>query len=147
MCKGIRSYRSPGPWASKKEQERVHVRICIIKRPQPSLLSSPFPPPPSSGLATLKPGDEIILSVAEHHSNLVPWQIISQRTGAVLKFVGLTKDTQELSMDDLRGRISSKTRLVSLVHVSNALGCVLPGEEGSAGSRVALQVCAASDTS
>ena len=52
----------------------------------------------SWGMANLKAGDEIILSVAEHHSNLVPWQLGAQKTGAVIRHVKLTEDTQELDM-------------------------------------------------
>ncbi|PSC68209.1 cysteine desulfurase chloroplastic-like [Micractinium conductrix] len=77
------------------------------------------------GHANVKEGDEIILSVAEHHSNLVPWQMLAQRTGAVLKFVGLS-GSEELDMEQLRQLVTPRTRLISLVHVSNMLGCTLP---------------------
>jgi len=82
----------------------------------------------SWGLNTLQPGDEIILSVMEHHSNMVPWQIIAQKTGAVLKYVELT-ETQEFDLDQFKSLISEKTKLVSVVHVSNTLGCINPVEE------------------
>ncbi len=77
------------------------------------------------GEANLKPGDEILLSVMEHHSNLVPWQLLAARTGCVLRHVGLTA-TGELDLDDLRAQLNDRTRLVSLVHVSNTLGCLTP---------------------
>lgn len=80
------------------------------------------------GMTQLQAGDEIILSVMEHHSNLVPWQFVAQRTGAVLKFVGLT-DTQELNMDELRSLVSDKTKLITTSHISNALGCINPVTE------------------
>ncbi|PZO36623.1 MAG: cysteine desulfurase [Shackletoniella antarctica] len=80
------------------------------------------------GMNTLKAGDEIILSVMEHHSNLVPWQLVAQRTGAVLKFVGLTAD-QAFDLDQYKELISDKTRLVAVNHVSNTLGCVNPVAE------------------
>ncbi|MEA5450619.1 SufS family cysteine desulfurase [Leptolyngbya sp. CCNP1308] len=80
------------------------------------------------GMSTLKAGDEIILSVMEHHSNLVPWQFVAQRTGAVLKFVGLTAD-QSFDLDQYRALVSDKTRLVAVNHVSNTLGCINPVEE------------------
>jgi cysteine desulfurase/selenocysteine lyase len=80
------------------------------------------------GLNTLKAGDEIILTVMEHHSNLVPWQIVAQRTGAVLKFVELT-ETQEFNLEQFKTLISDKTKLVSVVHVSNTLGCINPVQE------------------
>lgn len=97
------------------------------------------------GQANLKPGDEIILSVMEHHSNLIPWQLLAQRTGAVLKFVELT-DTQEFDLDHYRSLISEKTKLVSIVHVSNTLGCINPVEEIVAiahahGARVLVDAC------
>ncbi|KAG1675604.1 hypothetical protein FOA52_014192 [Chlamydomonas sp. UWO 241] len=77
------------------------------------------------GIENLKPGDEIILSVAEHHSNLVPWQLVAAKTGAVIKHVRLTAHTHELDMTHYKELLSSKTKLVSLVHVSNVLGFVL----------------------
>ncbi|MCG9890369.1 MAG: SufS family cysteine desulfurase [Thermosynechococcaceae cyanobacterium MS004] len=97
------------------------------------------------GQANLKTGDEIILSVMEHHSNLIPWQLLAQRTGAVLKFVELT-DTQEFDLDHYRSLISEKTKLVSVVHVSNTLGCINPVEEIVAiahahGARVLVDAC------
>jgi cysteine desulfurase / selenocysteine lyase len=79
----------------------------------------------SWGMNSLQPGDEIILTVMEHHSNLIPWQFVAQKTGAVLKFVGLT-ETEDFDMVQFEGMLSDRTRLVSLVHVSNTLGCVLP---------------------
>lgn len=71
---------------------------------------------------------QIILSVAEHHANLVPWQLVAKATGAILKHVGLTP-SQELDMDDLRAQITPRTKILSLVHVSNTLGCVLPVDQ------------------
>jgi cysteine desulfurase/selenocysteine lyase len=79
----------------------------------------------SWGDANLKPGDEVLLTVMEHHSNLVPWQLLAQRTGCVLRHVGLTP-TGELDLDELRRLINGRTKLVSLVQVSNTLGCVNP---------------------
>lgn len=97
------------------------------------------------GLNTLQRGDEIILTVMEHHSNLVPWQIIAQKTGAVLKFVELT-DTQEFDLEQFRQLVSDKTKLVAVVHVSNTLGCVNPVKEISAiahqhGAKVLVDAC------
>jgi len=82
----------------------------------------------SWGLNTLQPGDEIILSVMEHHSNIVPWQIIAKKTGAVIKYVGLT-ETEEFDLKQFQQLISDKTKLVSVVHVSNTLGCINPVEK------------------
>ncbi|MFN9621429.1 MAG: SufS family cysteine desulfurase [Cyanobacteriota bacterium] len=77
------------------------------------------------GDSTLRPGDEVLLSVMEHHSNLVPWQQLAQRTGCVLRHVGLTVHG-ELDLDDFQAQLNERTRLVSLVHVSNTLGCCNP---------------------
>lgn len=79
----------------------------------------------SWGMNTLQAGDEIILSVMEHHSNLVPWQLVAQRTGAVLKFVELT-ETQEFDLEQFQTLMSDRTKLVSIAHVSNTLGCINP---------------------
>jgi cysteine desulfurase/selenocysteine lyase len=79
----------------------------------------------SWGEANLRAGDEVLVSVMEHHSNLVPWQLLAARTGCVLRHVGLT-ETGELDLDDLRRQLSERTRLVSLVQVSNTLGCLNP---------------------
>ncbi len=81
----------------------------------------------SWGEANLKPGDEIVLTVMEHHSNLVPWQLLAARTGCVLRHAGLT-ETGELDLEDLRSQINGRTKLVSLVQVSNTLGCLTPIE-------------------
>ncbi|HGF1449951.1 TPA: cysteine desulfurase [Streptococcus suis] len=72
----------------------------------------------------LQPDQEVIISVQEHHSNIIPWQQACQQTGAKLRYVTL-KDG-ELDMDHLRSLLSSKTKFVSLAHVSNVLGGVAP---------------------
>ncbi|QNP29642.1 SufS family cysteine desulfurase [Cylindrospermopsis curvispora] len=82
----------------------------------------------SWGMNNLQPGDEIILSVMEHHSNIVPWQFVAQKTGAVLKFVELTP-AQTLDLDQFNNLICEKTKLVSIVHISNTLGCINPVQE------------------
>ena len=85
----------------------------------------------SWGDANLRPGDEVLLTVMEHHSNLVPWQLLADRTGCVLRHAGLTA-SGELDLDDLRSKLSERTRLVSLVQVSNTLGCLNPIAEVAA---------------
>ncbi len=97
------------------------------------------------GQQRLQPGDEIILTVMEHHSNLIPWQIVAQRTGAVLKFVELT-ETQEFDLEQFQSLLSAKTKLVSVVHVSNTLGCINPVEKITAiahqhGAKVLIDAC------
>ncbi|MBE9181026.1 SufS family cysteine desulfurase [Oculatella sp. LEGE 06141] len=99
----------------------------------------------SWGTRNLQQGDEIILSVMEHHSNLIPWQLLAQRTGAVLKFVELTQ-TQEFDLEQFKSLLSDKTKLVSVVHVSNTLGCINPVQEITAlahqsGARVLVDAC------
>lgn len=97
------------------------------------------------GNANVKEGDEIILSVMEHHSNLIPWQLLAQRTGAVLKFVELTA-TEEFDLDHFKTLLSDRTKLVSTVHVSNTLGCINPVKEICAlahqyGAKVLIDAC------
>ncbi|KAI3911423.1 hypothetical protein MKW98_010310 [Papaver atlanticum] len=79
----------------------------------------------SWGLTNLKLGDEIILTVAEHHSAIVPWQIVAQKTGATLKFVSLTEE-EVPDVLQLKEMISKNTKLVVVHHVSNVLGSSLP---------------------
>ncbi|MEM7712420.1 MAG: SufS family cysteine desulfurase [Cyanobacteria bacterium P01_A01_bin.68] len=82
----------------------------------------------SWGLNNLEPGDEIILSVMEHHSNIIPWQLIAQKTGAVLKYVELTPE-ETFDLEQFKKLLCDKTKLVSIVHVSNTLGCINPVKE------------------
>lgn len=76
----------------------------------------------------VKEGDEIIISTMEHHSNIVPWQLVCEEKGAKLKVIPIS-DEGELDMDAFRSLLSDKTKLVSIVHVSNALGTINPVEE------------------
>ncbi|MGK7895960.1 MAG: SufS family cysteine desulfurase [Xenococcus sp. (in: cyanobacteria)] len=82
----------------------------------------------SWGLANLKKDDEIILSVMEHHSNIVPWQIVAQRTGAVIKYIQLNEQ-ESLDLENYKSLLSDKTKLVAVVHVSNTLGVINPVED------------------
>lgn len=75
----------------------------------------------------LSKGDEVMISIMEHHSNIIPWQEVCRKTGAKLTYVYL-KDGQ-LDLDDLRSKLSSKTKFVSIAHVSNVLGCTNPVKE------------------
>ncbi|WP_394405715.1 cysteine desulfurase [Streptococcus sp. 20-1249] len=76
---------------------------------------------------TLQPGDEVLISIMEHHSNIIPWQEACRKTGAKLVY-GYLKDGS-LDMADVATKISEKTKFVSLAHVSNVLGCVNPVKE------------------
>ena len=77
----------------------------------------------SYGLSVLKPGDEILISVAEHHSNLVPWQMVAARTGAKLNYIYL-EDDGNLSEKDIQEKITEKTKIVAVTQVSNVLGLI-----------------------
>jgi cysteine desulfurase / selenocysteine lyase len=76
----------------------------------------------------LRPGDEIVLSILEHHSNFVPWKMACEATGAVLRIVPMT-DAGELRMDEYERLLGGRTRLVALAHVSNALGTINPAAD------------------
>ncbi|WP_338462018.1 SufS family cysteine desulfurase [Synechococcus elongatus IITB7] len=99
----------------------------------------------SFGMNFLQAGDEIILSAMEHHSNLIPWQFVAAKTGAVLKFVGVT-ETGQFDLEQFRSLLSDRTKLVSVVHVSNTLGCCNPVTEicqltHTKGARVLIDAC------
>lgn len=87
-----------------------------------NLLASSF------GEAFLQEGDEVILSQMEHHSNIVPWQLLMQRKGIHLRVIPIT-ESGELQMDVFRSLINTRTKLVSITHVSNVLGTVNPVKE------------------
>ncbi|NKB22482.1 MAG: SufS family cysteine desulfurase [Alphaproteobacteria bacterium] len=82
----------------------------------------------SWGRQNLSEGDEIILSVMEHHSNIVPWQLIAEQTGAEIKVVPISDDGA-LDMDAYADLMSDRTKIVAITHVSNALGTIVPVEE------------------
>jgi cysteine desulfurase/selenocysteine lyase len=73
----------------------------------------------------LKEGDEILVSQLEHHSNIVPWQLLEKRTGIKLRFIPINQDG-ELILDNIDTLINSNTKLVSIAHISNALGTINP---------------------
>ncbi|MFO0696465.1 MAG: cysteine desulfurase [Polyangiales bacterium] len=79
----------------------------------------------SWGRVNLREGDEILVTGLEHHSNIVPWQLVAKETGARLVVVPVT-DAGDVRLEDVEARLSPKTKLVSVAHVSNALGTVLP---------------------
>ncbi|KAM3268432.1 cysteine desulfurase 1, chloroplastic [Capsicum chacoense] len=99
----------------------------------------------SWGLSNLNPGDEIITTIAEHHSAIVPWQIVAQKTGAVLRFVNLTED-EVPDVGQLRVSLSRRTKLLVMHHVSNMLASVLPMDEviswaHDVGAKVLVDAC------
>jgi cysteine desulfurase/selenocysteine lyase len=79
----------------------------------------------SYGRPRLQAGDEIVLSTMEHHSNIVPWQILCEQTGARLRVIPMT-DEGELLLEEYEKLLNERTKLVSVVHVSNALGTINP---------------------
>ncbi|MEJ6485605.1 SufS family cysteine desulfurase [Nostoc punctiforme UO1] len=97
------------------------------------------------GINNLTAGDEIIISVMEHHSNIVPWQVLQQKTGVVLKFVELDEN-EEFNLAQFQTLLSDRTRLVSVVHLSNTLGCINPVEKIIAlarqkGAKILIDTC------
>jgi len=82
----------------------------------------------SFGRTNLQTGDEVLITVLEHHSNIVPWQIICKERGAKLTVVPMTDDG-DLKLDEYRSHLSSRTKIVAMAHVSNALGTVNPVRE------------------
>jgi cysteine desulfurase/selenocysteine lyase len=80
------------------------------------------------GRSTLRPGDEVLVTAMEHHSNLVPWQLVCQQTGARLRAVPIT-DRGELDLDAFERLLGDRTKLLAVGHVSNALGTVNPVRE------------------
>lgn len=77
------------------------------------------------GLSQLKAGDNVIITAMEHHANIVPWQMVAERTGAEIRVLPLT-EKGELDIDRLDGLIDSRSRLLAVTHVSNVLGTVNP---------------------
>ena len=82
----------------------------------------------SYGRTTLRPGDEILLTTMEHHSNIVPWQLVAGQTGAVVRAIPIT-DAGEVDLDAYRRMLGPRTRIVGVVHISNALGTINPVAE------------------
>ncbi|MGN1271323.1 MAG: cysteine desulfurase [Clostridia bacterium] len=77
----------------------------------------------SYGLDNLKNDDEVVLSIMEHHSNLVPWQYVTKKTNSNLKYMYINKE-YELSKEEIESKITDKTRIVGITHVSNVLGTI-----------------------
>ncbi len=82
----------------------------------------------SFGKRFLAPGDEVITTILEHHSNFVPWQQVCLEKGAVLRVAGINEQG-ELDLGELQGMMNERTRLITLTHVSNVLGTILPVKE------------------
>jgi cysteine desulfurase/selenocysteine lyase len=101
----------------------------------------------SWGGSNLKPGDRVMLSVLEHHSNIVPWQLIAERTGAQIDVAPLTRDGR-IDLDALAGMLTERHKIVALAHVSNVLGSVLDAARAArlaheVGAKLLLDGCQA----
>ena len=99
----------------------------------------------SWGEFNLKEDDEILLTIMEHHSNIVPWQLIAAKNKCKIKYIGIN-DEGKLNLEDFKAKLSNKTKIVSLVHISNTLGCCNPINEVTKlakkyGSLVLLDAC------
>jgi cysteine desulfurase / selenocysteine lyase len=99
------------------------------------------------GVSEIGEGDEIILSVAEHHSNIVPWHLLRERKGAVLKWLDVSDDG-EIDLDAYRALFTPKTKLVAVSHMSNVLGAPTPAKELTAiahehGAKILFDGCQA----
>jgi cysteine desulfurase/selenocysteine lyase len=87
------------------------------------------------GAKNLKTGDVILLTEAEHHSNIVPWQLLAQKTGAKIAYIPVTGDEGTLDLSKLDSLLSSQVKLLSMVHISNSMGVVNPVAELCARAR------------
>lgn len=81
------------------------------------------------GMANIQEGDEILVSIMEHHSNILPWQMVCKAKKAKLVFMECNKETGELSLDEVKNKISPKTKIVAVTQVSNVLGVTNPVKE------------------
>jgi cysteine desulfurase / selenocysteine lyase len=99
------------------------------------------------GVANLKPGDRILLSLLEHHSNIVPWQLIQERTGIEIDVCPLTEDGR-IDLDAAEAMLTERHKLVALAHVSNVLGSILDAKRATelahrVGAKILLDGCQA----
>ena len=99
----------------------------------------------SWGEFNLSEGDEILLTIMEHHSNIVPWQLIAAKNKCKIKYIGINPNGT-LNLEEFKSKLNNKTKLVSLVHISNTLGCCNPIDEVTKlakeyGSLVLLDAC------
>ena len=114
--------------ARERTREFIHARsikeIIFTKNATEALNLVAY----SYGLTNIGAGDEIVLTITEHHSNLVPWQQVAKAKGAVLKYIYLEEDGN-LSQEDIETKITARTKLVAVTQVSNVLGLVNPVKE------------------
>ena len=122
-----RRTRAPGPRSPRSSARPAPDEVVFTKNSTEAinLVAYAFSTPRAADdpRFRLGPGDEIVISEMEHHSNIVPWQLLCERTGATLRWFGLTDDGRldESNLDEL---VNERTKLVSIVHMSNILGTV-----------------------
>ena len=112
-------YESTREKIAKFINEKNIEEIIFSKKAKESLNLIAY----SYGLDNLKKDDEVVLSIMEHHSNLVPWQYVTKKTNSKLKFMYINKD-YELSKEEIESKITDKTKVVGITHVSNVLGTI-----------------------
>ncbi|HVO44304.1 MAG TPA: cysteine desulfurase [Aggregatilineales bacterium] len=128
--RGVHSFSEKATAAYEKARDKVRdfvgaessVEIIFTRNTTESINLVAY----AWGLSALKPGDEIVLTEMEHHSNIVPWQIVAERQGAVVRFIPISDDGR-LDLDVYRKLLESgKVRMVAVAHVSNVLGTINP---------------------
>src|SRR3989304_4528268 len=113
-------WQAPPPARAKRLAPGAETIVCTGTRAESiNLVSNAW------GRKNLRPGDEIVLSVMEPHSNLVPWQLIAKATGAVLRFIDID-DEGQLRWEDVERLIGDRTKLVAVTQMSNVLGTINP---------------------
>lgn len=122
------SNRATGAYEAARERvakflnARAHQEIIFTRGTTEGLNLVAF----TWALAHLKPGEKILLSELEHHSNLVPWQMVAERTGAVLEYIPVTGDEGALDLSRIEQQLSGGAKLLSLTHISNTMAVVNP---------------------
>lgn len=101
---------------AKKREEVIFTKGCTDSL---NLVAATY------GEQNIQAGDEIVISIMEHHSNLIPWQQLALKKGATLKYIGLTKEG-ELDLADAAAKITYRTKIVAVTHASNVMGTVTP---------------------
>lgn len=122
--KATKSYEEAREEVSKFINSRSEKEIIFTRNTTESINMLAM----TYGKQVIQEGDEIVVSILEHHSNLVPWQILAKEKNAVLKFLYLDKD-YHIPKEEIENKITDKTKIVAITHVSNALGIKTPVSE------------------
>ena len=118
------AYESTGGKIAKFINARYPEEIIFSKNATESLNLLAY----SYGLDNLEKEDEVVISIMEHHSNLVPWQYVTNKTGSTLKYMYIN-DNFEISKEEIESKITDKTKIVGITHISNVLGTINPVKE------------------